>query len=538
MRTVFTRRPRQRLVVLLAATPFFIVLPIHAQDAGKSPLRLTIAQQANAPQTPARPGPALELSIDQAVDMALETSLGLKAERLNLDIADQGIAGAKASFIPTLSIGFSGTTAQSQPTDFTQGSDNISRHTMGGNGALDQALPWNGTRYHLGWNGNRASQIGGISTFNPQLGSTLSFNVTQPLWRNLAIDSNRANVLSTELTRKISDVNLEQRVVSTEANVRLAYLNLVASIKGQEVAQQNMDIAQDSLRAARARVAVGVAAQIDVIQAQAQAASFEEQLIVANSGISTAEDRLRQMILDPGRADYWQVKLQPTSTILLTEQPIDLDAVIKNALANRLDAQAATRQIEITNLNLRVNQNLEHPSLDVTAAYSATGYGGTQFSYGGSAFAPTILSQLDRSFSSALSDAFLGTYPSWTVGVQLGYPIGRSSAQAAVAQNQLAKKQQETSLQQLQIEIVREVREAARQVQTSYQRVQATQAALTASQEQLDAEQRRFEVGLSSTFELQQRERDLASARQSDLQAKISYNAALITLNAVQKIPQ
>ncbi len=423
-----------------------------------------------------------------------------------------------------------------QSTDFTQGNGDISRHNVGGTGAFDQSLPWYGTRYHFGWNASRLSTLGGVSAFNPQLGSSVTFNVTQPLWRNLGIDNARGSVLSTEITRRISDVNLQQRVVLIEANVRNAYLSLVGAIKGQEVAQQNMDIAQESLRAARARVAVGVAAQIDVIQAQAQAASFGEQLIVANSQISTAEDALRTLIVDPARPDYWQLKIQPTSTILLTERLVDVDAVTKEALANRLDSQVLRQQIEITDLNLRVNQNNTRPSLDATAAYTSTGTGGTQFSYQG--FPPTVTSQLDRSFSSALGDAFLGAYPSWTFGVTLGYPLGKSAAEAGVAQNQLTKRQQELQMQQLQLQIVQQVREAARQVQTSYERVQASQAALQATQEQLDAEQRRFEVGLSSSFELQQRQRDLANARQSDLQAKIAYNRAIISLNAVQRIPQ
>jgi outer membrane protein TolC len=246
---------------------------------------------------------------------------------------------------------------------------------------------------------------------------------------------------------------------------------------------------------------------------------------------------LRELILDPGRSDYWPVKLEPTSTILLTDQTIDSDAVIKNALANRLDAEAQRQQIQVTDLNLRVNQNLSHPSLDLQVSYTATGTAGTQFTYG-SGFPPVVLGETDRNFTSALGDAFLGSYPSWTVGVLFGYPIGRSGAEAAVAQDALTKHQQEINLQQLQIEIVREVREAIRQVATSYQRVQATQAALDATQAQLDAQQRRFETGLTSSFELQQNQRDLATARQNDLQAKISYNLALITLNAVQKIAQ
>jgi HAE1 family hydrophobic/amphiphilic exporter-1 len=536
MRTDLSRRNLPRFVVTFGVAALLAAVPLDAQDLKASLRQQTLPPQQAAPQ-PVTSGGVLQLSIDQAVDMALETSLGLKAERLNLDIAAQSIVGAQSAFIPTLSIGFTGNTREQLPTDFTQGNTSISTHNMAGTGALDQSLPWYGTRYHVGWNASRATQIGGITTFNPQLGSSLSFNITQPLWRNLPIDSARGTVLSTEITRKISDVNLQQRVIATDETVRNAYLNLVGAIKGQEVAQQNMDIAQDSLRAARSRVAVGVSPQTDVIQAQAQAASFGEQLIVANSAISTAEDALRALILDQGRADYWTVKLQPTSEILLTEQTIDEGAVIKNALANRLDAQVVRRQIDITNLNLKVNENLTHPSVDFTAAYTATGTGGTQFAYG-AGFPPAILGQADRSFGNALSDAFLGAYPAWTFGVQLGYPIGRSGPEAAVAQNQLSKRQQEIGLQQLEIAIVQQVREAVREVTTSYQRVQATQAALQATQAQLDAQERRFAAGLVSSFELQQNQRDLATARQNDLQAKISYNRALISLNAVQKIAQ
>lgn len=536
MRTHILRRLLPRLAATTAAGAVFVVAPLSAQTL-KTSAQQAIQTPPPAAQAPASPGPVVQLSIEQAVDMALETSLGLKSDRLNVDIASQNIAGAKAAFIPTVTAGFTGNTTQRQPTDFTQGSSDISSHNMGGTGSLDQQLPWFGNRYHLGWNASRITQIGGNATFNPQLGSTLSFNVTQPLWRNFRIDQARGGVLSTEINRQISDVNLQQRVVSLEASVRNAYLSYVGAIKGQEVAQQNMDIAQESLRAARARVAVGVGAPIEVIQAQAVAASFEDQLISANSFISTTEDNLRSLILDHDRADYWQVKLEPTSTILLTERTVDVNDVIKTALANRLDAQIMREQMQVTNLNLRVNENLTHPSLDFSVSYIATGTGGTQFSYG-QGFPPPILSSTGRSFNSALGDAFLGAYPNWTFGLVLGYPLGKSTAEAAVAQNQLQKRQQELTLQQLETEIVREVREAVRQVQTAYQRVHASEAAMQATEQQLDAAQRRFEVGLASSFEVQQNQRDLATARQNNLQAKISYNRALIALNAVQKIPQ
>jgi outer membrane protein TolC len=89
---------------------------------------------------------------------------------------------------------------------------------------------------------------------------------------------------------------------------------------------------------------------------------------------------------------------------------------------------------------------------------------------------------------------------------------------------------------QLELNIISSVRQAARDVRTSYQRVQATQAALAASERQLDAEERRFAVGLSDTFTLQQRQLQLASARISELNARIAYNTALIEFDRVQKI--
>ena len=80
------------------------------------------------------------------------------------------------------------------------------------------------------------------------------------------------------------------------------------------------------------------------------------------------------------------------------------------------------------------------------------------------------------------------------------------------------------------------MRGAAREVENSYRRVRAVQASLAATQRQLDAEQRRFEVGLSTTFQLQQRQRDLFNARAQEVSATIAYQRALITYARVQKI--
>jgi outer membrane protein TolC len=464
-----------------------------------------------------------------AVSMALDTSLGLKSERLNVASADQGVVRARAAFLPVTVYGVSRNTAKSPAQVFPDGTSAIaSNNSVSASGRINQSLPWLGGSYAVLWSGSRFEAAGGnTSTFNPRLGSSVSVQFDQPLWRDFGIDANRFELTRTERERSIADLELQQRIVATDADVRQAYLGLLGAIEGRKVAQQNMDLAEQSLRNTRARVEVGEAPPIDIVNFEASVESNREQLILADARIASAEDALRQQILDSARPDYWTLHIEPTDTIQLTPQQVDTDAAIRNALENRLDLQILKRTIAITDLGLELGRNLTRPSVDFQLGYTATSTGGTQFVNG-------ITSV--RSFGSVVNEAFAGTYPSWTLGVSVGYPLGRSAAQATQAQNQIQKQQQELDLHQRELVVVAAVRQAARDVQTSYQRVQATQAALAANERQLQAAERRFAVGMSDTFELQQRQLQLAGARVSQLNAVIAYNTALIEFERVQKI--
>ena len=491
-----------------------------------------VAAQSGATQSA---GPSLPLSMAQAVAMALDANLDLRAEKLNLDIASHSIAISKASFLPNVSAATSNQSAKTVPFDFTQGTEDITSNAIAVSGQVRQETPWYGSSYQLTWSGRRSTQEGGYSGFNPRLGSTLRVDFTQPLLRDFKTDNLRAGVETAERRRVITDIQLQQRVVATEAQVRFAYLNLVGAIEGRKVAQINLDIVQQSLDQSRARVKVGQSPEIEIIQYEAQVATSRDGLIRSEAQIATAEDILRTLILDPARPDFWQVHLVPTDTIQLAPREINLDQAIKTAIANRLDLAAERRSMEITDLNIKINRNNSLPSIDLNASYLSEGTAGTQFSYG-SGFPPPILSESRRSYGSALGDTFLGAYPTWSVGVTVTYPFGTTASEAAHAQSLVAKHQQEIGLKQLEVTIVAQVRDAVRIIENSWQRVQAAKTAREATQQQLAAEERRNQVGLSTTLELQVRQRELANARVNELQAMIDYNRALIQLERVQKI--
>ncbi len=72
---------------------------------------------------------------------------------------------------------------------------------------------------------------------------------------------------------------------------------------------------------------------------------------------------------------------------------------------------------------------------------------------------------------------------------------------------------------------------------TSLKRVEATRKAREFAELRYEAEQKRMTVGLSTTFQLFQAQRDLATARLAELNAIIAYNRSLVNFEAVQLVP-
>ena len=148
------------------------------------------------------------------------------------------------------------------------------------------------------------------------------------------------------------------------------------------------------------------------------------------------------------------------------------------------------------------------------------------------------MSQSQRSFAEALRDVFGNEFKTWSVQVQVSYPIGTSPASAALAANRLQREQQLTNIRELEMQITAQIRDAGRQVTTSLQRVDATRKAREFAQIRLEAEEKRVTAGLATTFQLLQAQRDLSNAALQENRAIIDYNRALVNLRALQTTPR
>ena len=73
-------------------------------------------------------------------------------------------------------------------------------------------------------------------------------------------------------------------------------------------------------------------------------------------------------------------------------------------------------------------------------------------------------------------------------------------------------------------------------MQTGLEAVQAAAAARELAQKRLEAAQSKFEVGMTTNYEVVQAQRDLQDAQNTELRAILNYRKALVTFEQVQTV--
>jgi len=485
-------------------------------------------------------GPEVQVSVDESVRMALENNLGIQAARLSPQAQAFALAQTRANYAPTLFVNTNRNSSSTPADTSLSGSNLLTNSGFRSNAGVAQYLKWGGGNYQVSLDGARTTTTNRNAAFNPNLSSNFNFNYTQPLLRNFGMDITRQQLALGQKQSDIVDVQLQQQIAQTVRTVRNAYYDLVGAIGQLEVARASLQLAQQQLRDNQTKVEVGTMAPIDIIEAQAEVSQREEAVIVNEAQIKTLEDALRTLVMNPAQPDFWTVRIVPTEQPTLTAQPIDVDGAIKSALANRTDLIQARKQMEQTDININYAKNQRLPTVNAIVNYGLAGVAGTQrsFTYDPVTGLPTgETTTVERGFSDALRNIFGNDYKAWSVQFQVNYPIGTSAADAGLAQGRVQRQQEVASLQQLEVQVVASVRDAARQVDTSLKRVEATKRAREFAERRYEAEQKRMTVGLSTTFQLFQAQRDLSTQKQAEVNAIIAYNRALVAFEAVQTVP-
>ena len=479
-----------------------------------------------------------DLTVDDAIEQALDRNLDIAVERLNPQVQDLAVAQANAAFLPSVSSSFDLSRSLSPSRSQLDGAGRLTQQAVRNESGnvdvgIDQAVKWYGGRYTVGWDNGRTETNNVFFSFNPSYSSNVELSYTQPLLRGFSIDTERRQLSVSQINRDISDIDLRETITNTLADVRRAYWELVYVNASVDVQRQALALAEQLVRDNRARVEIGTLAPIDIVQAQSEAATRRQSLAEAEQALGTSELSLKQLIVGGTQDELWDARVNPVDRPILSQEPIDLQAAIQTALDARTDVSRTRRQQDINDLTVKNLRNETLPALDLIGSYRLQGQGGTQLIspiLGG----PVVV-EIPGGYLDALDDIVNADFPVWNVQLQLSYPLGQSAQKAAYARARLQVQQTQAQLRQLELQIATEVTNAALQIESIQKRIDAARAARELAMEQLAAEESKFDVGLSTNFFIVQAQRDLSTAQDTELRTILDYQNAIIEFERVQQ---
>jgi outer membrane protein TolC len=502
-----------------------------AQAPAAPPANATVDHYVVGTAVPvARPGTTLlNLTLDQAMDMALENNLDLKAARMNPPGVDYQLAAARASFIPQVTGTYGYNDSTTANTSTLEGRNTLTQVQQTYNAGLSQTMPWYGGRLQVGFNNTRLTTNSTTQLFDPNYNARLNFSYTQPLLQGFKIDNTRNQLRTLSVQRQIADIQLLTTIENTKASVRTAYWNLREAIEQIEIQQRALDLAQRLFEDNKTKVEIGTLAPIDTVTPEAQVASAEQSLLNAQIIWRTAEINLQQLLATGPDDPIYQRTINPTERPQLSVQTVNIPDAVKTALAQRTDLVQAKRNIEVSQLNLEVTRDLTKPQLDLQAAYNVQGQGGRELDR------DTNL-RTDGGYGDAFNQIIGFDLPTWTATFNFTYPLFMRAAKANYARAELQLQQSQAQLKASELAVSSSVTSAGLAVENSYKQYQAAQKNREAQERNAEAEQTRFDVGMSTNYNVVQAQNALTQARLTELQALISYLNAVAEFDRVQRV--
>lgn len=515
-------RVGQRLVAAVGAWLLLLpAVPARAQDSTAADLGSTVStvpRQEPPPSGVEVAGDAIRLSLEDALATALERNLGLQIERY--ERAQFRLRFDESLGIYDLNLGgqFSEQEETSPSTGELTGADVLTRKDNNTNVGVDQLTPWGGL---VGTEVNlfRREDNSRFTNPNPFYLADVDFTLTQPLLRNFGRLPTERGIRIARINSAISRETFEQQVTNVLQQVENAYWNLVEARQQVGVAEESLSLARELHQMNRVRVEVGTLAPLEMLQSEVGIATREEQIILARADVEAAEDQLRRLLhLEEGV--LWDHPIVPTTPPETERIAPELEAAIAAAYENRPELASQALRLDLLDLEARFARNQTLPRLDLEARYGYNGIGGDLRDENGRVVVP-------GGRNDALQQVADRDFDGWRLALTFGVPIQNRAARARRAIADLDLEQGHDELAELREAIRVEVRSAVRGVRVAAEQIASTAASRRLAEQNLDAERKRYENGLSTSFQVLEIQEDLTAARSREVAAVAAYRRAL-----------
>lgn len=453
-----------------------------AEPTEKAPATAAAPSAVIAPSNMEKNVPVHKLSLNQSIQMAIQSSTAVMHSKNDLDYNGTALLQSYAQFLPNLQL---------------TGADQY----------------YNGTSL--------------VTTTTPAIVKSKNTSLNYQVSSDLNIFNGFADVSqmrSAQLKKKAAELTLTRAEQQIAIDVTQSYLQVVLDHQIEDIAEANLKASNDRLAYFRAQKKSGIIAVVDLYREEAQASA--DGLYLIQSRVKTKDDMLlliRKLRLDT-KDNYVlenpNLNPQRSSNSAGAEQDL-----IEQAVKNRPDLASSQSLQDAYDWDVKHVDGDYFPKLDLVGTFGGNGRYYYQQIVGGVDVTPAgqdgLVHQVDHQTE-------------WTLGLNLTWSIfDRLVTTTRRAEAVEIQRNAQIDYEDLHNQVISEVRQALNDLRSAEDQVSTSQVGVASAAKALQALQARFRVGMSNFIDLETSQAAYVQAQASQAQAIVNRYMQSKTLELV-----
>lgn len=407
-----------------------------------------------------------------------------------------------------------------------------------------------GTTASLGMSNQfSVTQNSPANSVNPFTQGNLQLSLQQNLLQGFRRSVNSRAIRVAKNQRHISDLTFKSQVIATVSNVVGLYWDLVSFNDTLRIRRQTLELDTNLYHDNQRRAELGAIAPIDIIQAEAEMKSAQQDVTNSETQVLQQEMILKSVLTRNGvdNLEIIAARIIPTDhfDVPAQEQVQPIQDLIAEAMGNRPEVEQSTIGLEDSRINMKGTRDAMLPQLTAFVNLQNSGLAGSPNTV---PFPPSLTGGLSGftgstvtppnpfilgGYGTVLSQIFSRNFPNYTVGMQLSIPIRNRSTQADFITDELNYRQSQIQDKQLRNNIklnVINTRTALTQARAAYENsVEARQL----QDQTLAGTRRKYELGTATIIDLLTTQRDTTTRELNEASARNQYIHSKINLENV-----
>jgi outer membrane protein TolC len=522
----------------------------------------------------------LYLSLDDAIDLALENNLDIAVTRYDLPIAKMDLLRTAAGGLTLGVPGISSATLGGASASSAASSVSVSG-AAGGNGGLVQTTlglgiqlpsfdPWlgatastehntspqvntvtsgvpslktnttlaqfkyyqsfvTGTYVEFDLNNERQTVNSPLQLLNPSLTANYRILVQQQLLQGFGFAPNLRFLRFAKNNQKLTEVTFRSQIDYTITQVENIYWDLVNAFQDEQVKDRSLAFAEQSLDQEQKQFDLKAVPAMDVMKAQTEVANRQQDLTVSKTTLQLQESLMKAALTKQLDQTLEEMPVIPTINLeaFQPETIPPVEQLIEEGMKDRPDLTIQQINQDTAEISRKSVRNFMLPTVNLTGYYAGFGLGGpANPNYPGGPPAVTT----PTGYGGTLQNAFNNSSPDYLAEIQVNIPLRNRLARADQFRSELELRQAQLNVVQIEKNLRIEVRNAAYALEQDQARVEAARKARDLAQKTFDIKRQEQQLGAGSNFETLTAEHDLAIASSTLSSAETAYEKGRVLL--------